>query len=72
MFTSLVSAGYGSKLIDHFAECESSGTDYTDLETDDMLMERVVRTISQDGEPNEFEKGLGSQILYKLKSGMIR
>lgn len=25
--------------------------DYTDLETGDVLMERVVRTISQDGEP---------------------
>ena len=70
LFTSLVSAGLGSQLIDHFAECESSGTDYTDLETDDVLMERVVRTISQDGEPGECEKVLGSQILYKLKSGM--
>lgn len=70
LFTSLVSAGLGSQLINHFAECESCGMDYTDLETGDVLMERVVRTISQDGEPDESEKGSDSQILYKLKSGM--
>ncbi len=70
LFTSLVSAGLGSRLIDHFAECESSGMDYTDLDTGDVLMERVVRTISQDGEPNKSEKDFDSEIFYKLKSGM--
>ena len=70
LFTSLVNAGFGSKLIDHFAECESSGIHYTDLGTDDVLMERVIRTTSQDGEPNESEKGFDSHALYKLKNGM--
>lgn len=70
LFTSLVSAGFGSKLIDHFAECESSGMDYTDFGTDDVLMERVIRTTSQDGKPNESEIAFNSHTLYKLKSGM--
>jgi hypothetical protein len=70
LFTSLVSAGLGSKLINHFAECESSGRDYTDPEADDVLIERVFRSISQDGGANPPEKVLDSQTLYKLKHGM--
>lgn len=72
LFTSLVNAGLGSELINHFAKCESSGVDYTDLETGDVLMERIFRNVNQEKRDHPSEKGLCSEssTLYKLKSGM--
>lgn len=72
LFTSLVNAGLGSKLINHFAECESSGMDYTDVETGDVLMEKVFRNINKEKRGHQSEKGVCSEsnTLYKLKSGM--
>nr|AJF36717.1 hypothetical protein [Klebsormidium flaccidum] len=72
LFTSLVNAGLGSQLINHFAECESSGMDSTDLETGDVLMERIFRNVNQGKGGHLSEKGLCSEsnTLYKLKSGI--
>lgn len=72
LFTSLVNAGLGSELINHFAECESSGTDYTDLKTGEVLMERIFRNVNKEKKAHNSENGdcSESNTLYKLKGGM--
>lgn len=70
LFTSLVKAGLGSKLINHFAACERSNSSYTDLEVDDVLIERVFRHKNKDRKANHSENGLGSEKFYRLKHSM--
>lgn len=76
LFTSFINAGFKSKLITHFANCESDGRPYTDMITNRTLIERalVPQTRASRAEPKQAPSSKHEKTpldnLYVLKGGM--